>query len=294
MAFALLGPHFDIHGGGLDLQFPHHENEIAQSCAACDAPFARVWMHNGFVRINEEKMSKSLGNFFTVREVLPRLRPEVLRAFLLSSHYRGPINYGEDNLRQADAALTRLYLALRGVKRPRKPEAPAATAKFKAAMDDDFNTPEALAVLQGLARDVNVAKTAGDLARAGALAAELVQLGGHLGLLERKPEEWLATRSELTGPAAQEAGLEDAEVERLVAARVAARKAKTHWKPTATGINGRGLAPGSWPAPPGRAGGGARRAPQSLFSARAGAPPLPAYCASGWRPSSGRRRPAPA
>jgi cysteinyl-tRNA synthetase len=226
MAVALLGPHFDIHGGGMDLKFPHHENEIAQSCAACDAPFARVWMHNGFVRVNEEKMSKSLGNFFTVREVLPRLRPEVLRAFLLSSHYRGPVNYGEDNLRQADSALMRLYLALRGVKRPRKPAATEASAKFKEAMDDDFNTPEALAVLQGLAREINVAKTAGDLARAGTLAAELVQLGGHLGLLECKPEEWLATRSELTGAGAPESALEDVEVERLVAARVAARKAR--------------------------------------------------------------------
>ena len=115
MAVALLGPAFDIHGGGMDLKFPHHENEIAQSCAACDAPFAKLWMHNGFVRVDDEKMSKSLGNFFTVREVLPRLRPEVLRAFLLASHYRAPVNYTEDNLRQADASLQRLYLALRDV-----------------------------------------------------------------------------------------------------------------------------------------------------------------------------------
>ena len=115
MAVAILGPQFDIHGGGMDLKFPHHENEIAQSCAACDAPFAKVWMHNGFVRVDDEKMSKSLGNFFTVREVLPRLRPEVLRAFLLSSHYRAPVNYTDDNLLQADAALQRLYLALRDV-----------------------------------------------------------------------------------------------------------------------------------------------------------------------------------
>ena len=115
MAVAILGPAFDIHGGGMDLKFPHHENEIAQSCAACDAPFAKVWMHNGFVRVDDEKMSKSLGNFFTVREVLPRLRPEVLRAFLLSSHYRAPVNYTDDNLHQADAALQRLYLALRDV-----------------------------------------------------------------------------------------------------------------------------------------------------------------------------------
>ena len=121
MAVAILGPQFDIHGGGMDLKFPHHENEIAQSCAACDAPFAKVWMHNGFVRVDDEKMSKSLGNFFTVRDVLPRLRPEVLRAFLLSSHYRAPVNYTDDNLHQADAALQRLYLALRDVEPARKP-----------------------------------------------------------------------------------------------------------------------------------------------------------------------------
>jgi len=226
MAVALLGPQFDIHGGGMDLKFPHHENEIAQSCAACDAPFARVWMHNGFVRINEEKMSKSLGNFFTVREVLPKLRPEVLRAFLLSSHYRGPVNYAEDNLRQADAALTRLYLALRGVKPVRKVEPSGATAQFAEAMDDDFNTPEALAVLQSLARELNVAKTAGDGKRSAALAAELVRLGGHLGLLERRPEEWLSARSEITDGGAEAAPIEDAEVDRMVAARIAARKAR--------------------------------------------------------------------
>ncbi|MGQ0428476.1 MAG: cysteine--tRNA ligase [Gammaproteobacteria bacterium] len=226
MAVALLGPHFDIHGGGMDLQFPHHENEIAQSCAACDAPFARVWMHNGFVRVNEEKMSKSLGNFFTVRELLPKLRPEVLRAFLLSSHYRGPVSYGEDNLRQADAALMRLYLALRGVKPARRVEAGEATKQLTEAMDDDFNTPEALAALQGLAREINVAKSAGDEARAGKLAAELVRLGGHLGLLERRPEEWLATRSDLAGGGADAPALDDVEIEHLIAARDAARKAK--------------------------------------------------------------------
>jgi len=226
MAVALLGPQFDIHGGGMDLKFPHHENEIAQSCAACDAPFARVWMHNGFVRINEEKMSKSLGNFFTVREVLPKLRPEVLRAFLISSHYRGPVNYAEDNLRQADAALTRLYLALRGVSPARKAEASEATARFTEAMDDDFNTPEALAALQSLARELNVAKTAGDAKRASRLAAELLRLGSHLGLLAHKPEEWLSAPSEITGGAAERTPIEDAEVEKLVAARIAARKAR--------------------------------------------------------------------
>jgi cysteinyl-tRNA synthetase len=233
MAMALLGGHFDIHGGGMDLMFPHHENEIAQSCAASDSAFANVWMHNGFVRINEEKMSKSLGNFFTVREVLPRLRPEVLRAFLVSSHYRGPVNYGEDNLRQADAALQRMYLALRDVKGDaplRKGASPfesGAARRFAEAMDDDFNTPEALAAMQSLARDLNVAKTAGDHTKAAALAAELRHLGGILGLLTCEPEAWLATRSELTGSGPAEGeDLDPAEIDRLVQARIAARKSR--------------------------------------------------------------------
>jgi cysteinyl-tRNA synthetase len=230
MAVALLGEHFDIHGGGMDLMFPHHENEIAQSCAACDSRFANVWVHNGFVRISEEKMSKSLGNFFTVREVLPRLRPEVLRAFLVSSHYRGPVNYAEDNLRQADAALQRLYLALRDVKGDARGDAPllcGASRRFAEAMDDDFNTPEALAAMQSLARDLNVAKTAGDGAKAAGLAAELRHLGGILGLLNCDPGTWLATRSDLTGsgPAAG-ADLDPAEIDRLVQARIAARKSR--------------------------------------------------------------------
>jgi cysteinyl-tRNA synthetase len=236
---ALLGGHFDLHGGGMDLKFPHHENELAQTCAACGTPFVNVWMHNGFVRVNDEKMSKSLGNFFTVREVLPRLRPEVLRAFVLTSHYRGPINYGEDNLRQADAALQRLYLALRDApdkgdatlypagKRVASPLSGEATRRFTEAMDDDFNTPEALAAMQSLARELNVAKAAGDTQSAAAFAAELRALGAILGLLEQRPEEWLATHSELTGAAESAAGRpEPAEIDRLVAARTEARRAR--------------------------------------------------------------------
>ncbi|TAK56231.1 MAG: cysteine--tRNA ligase [Gammaproteobacteria bacterium] len=227
MSVALLGVHFDIHGGGADLRFPHHENEIAQTCAACDSPFVNVWMHNGFVRLNDEKMSKSLGNFFTVREVLPRLRPEVLRAFLLASHYRGPINYTEDNVRQADAALQRLYLALRGVNPAAAYEPGAATAAFRAAMDDDFNTPEALAALQSGARALNIARAAGDAARAGPLAAELRALGAVLGLLQHDPEGWLATRSELMAAAGSEPQrLEPAAIDALVARRSAARKSR--------------------------------------------------------------------
>ncbi len=227
MAVALLGPEFDIHGGGMDLKFPHHENEIAQSCAACDAPFARVWMHNGFVRVDDEKMSKSLGNFFTVRDVLPRLRPEVLRAFLLASHYRAPVNYTEDNMRQADASLQRLYLALRDVEPAPRFEPGEASREFSEAMDDDFNTPGAIAALQSAARALNVAKSGGDRGRARALAAEIRQLGATIGLLERAPEAWLATRSELVaGEDSGAAGLEEAEIERLVQARIEARRAR--------------------------------------------------------------------
>ena len=225
MSTALLGEHFDIHGGGMDLKFPHHENEIAQTCAACDSPFVHVWMHNGFLNVDDEKMSKSLGNFFTIREVLPRLRPEVLRAFMLASHYRGPVNYNEDNLRHADAALSRLYLALRDVK-PATAGEGKWHAPFAAAMDDDFNTPEALSVLQQLARELNTAKAAGADSTAAALASELVALGGVLGLLKHDPGEWLATRSELTAGESTGSGLSDAEIEQRISARTAARRAR--------------------------------------------------------------------
>jgi cysteinyl-tRNA synthetase len=227
MATALLGGHFDIHGGGMDLKFPHHENELAQTCAACETPFANIWMHNGFVRVNDEKMSKSLGNFFTVREVLPRLRPEVLRAFVLASHYRGPINYGEENLRQADSALQRLYLALRDVTPGARFEPGEATRSFTAAMNDDFNTPEALAAMQSLARELNAFKASGDGESAAACAAELRALGSTLGLLEHEPGQWLSTHSELTGAAETAADRPDpAEIDRLVAARNEARRAR--------------------------------------------------------------------
>ncbi len=225
MAVALLGPAFDIHGGGMDLKFPHHENEIAQSCAACDAPFATLWMHNGFVRVDDEKMSKSLGNFFTVRDVLPRLRPEVLRAFLLASHYRAPVNYTDDNLRQADAALQRLYLALRDVEPAPRFDPGEASKAFAEAMDDDFNTAGAIAALQGAARDLNVAKTAGEGPRAAALAAELRHLGGLLGLLGHPASAWLEAPSSLLSGATPAAGMLAAEeIERRIAARIEARR----------------------------------------------------------------------
>ncbi len=237
MSVALLGSHFDIHGGGLDLKFPHHENEIAQTCAACGTRFVNTWMHNGFVNVNAEKMSKSLGNFFTVREVLPHLRPEVMRAFVLGSHYRGPINYSDDNLRQADATLERLYVALRGVAPTTAPPGALARAhreRFERAMDDDFNTPEAIAVLQALARDLNVAKAEGKALEVAEYAAELRSLAGILGLLGVDPELWLKTRPTLppgtegegADPSGQPATPDAAEIDALIAARTAARKAR--------------------------------------------------------------------
>ncbi|MBV8496303.1 MAG: cysteine--tRNA ligase [Gammaproteobacteria bacterium] len=230
MSTELLGTHFDLHGGGLDLKFPHHENEIAQSCAATGDAFVNVWMHNGFVNIDEEKMSKSLGNFFTVREVLARLRhPEVLRYFVLASHYRGPINYAPAQLEQADAALGGLYTALRDLPEVTVTgEAAGHRARFLESMDDDFNTPEALALLQGLARESNAARNAGNSARAAQLGAELKALGAVLGLLALPAAQWFR----LARPAAAGAGgsatrcFSDAEVEERIAARAAARRAK--------------------------------------------------------------------
>ena len=228
MSTAILGDHFDIHGGGSDLKFPHHENEIAQSCGATGAAFVNVWMHNGFVNVDNVKMSKSLNNFFTLREVLPRLRHrEVMRGFLLSSHYRGPINYATAQLEQADAALTRLYTALRGVPRVNAPPAGAARSRFERALDDDFNTPEAFAVLQDVARELNAARAAGRDDHAAALAAELRHLGGVLGLLQEDPEVWFrlqAAHFDDVEPGAPE--LEEAQIEQQIAARLAARTAR--------------------------------------------------------------------
>jgi cysteinyl-tRNA synthetase len=220
MSTSLLGAYFDLHGGGEDLKFPHHENEIAQSCAACGTPFVRVWMHNGFVRINEEKMSKSLGNFFTVRDVLAKLRdPEVLRLFLLSSHYRGPINYSDAQLAQADETLLGLYRALQDVEVPDGEPAPAVLAQFRAAMDDDFNTPAALAVVQGAARDLNSAKAARDSQAQAAAAASLRAMGAVLGLLQQDPQAYLKR-------GAGTAALADGEIESLLEQRRVARASR--------------------------------------------------------------------
>ncbi len=184
MATHCLGNHFDIHGGGMDLQFPHHENEIAQSEGASGSKFVNVWMHNGFVRVDDEKMSKSLGNFFTIREILERYDAEVVRYFILASHYRSPLNYSDQHLDAARNALTTLYTALRHVAAPAAALSNDYSARFYAALDDDFNTPEAVAVLFELAREVNRARD-GDRARAQQLAGQLIFLGGELGLLDR-------------------------------------------------------------------------------------------------------------
>jgi cysteinyl-tRNA synthetase len=190
MSMARLSAHFDIHGGGMDLQFPHHENEIAQSEAYSGLPFVNYWMHNGFVRVDDEKMSKSLGNFFTVRDVLKIYEPEEVRYFIVASHYRSPLNYADEQLNAARAALTRLYTALRGLPQADAPETNEYYERFNAAMDDDFNTPEALAVLFDLAKDINRAKEK-HIADAPKLGAELRELGNILGLLQDDPEGFL-------------------------------------------------------------------------------------------------------
>ena len=219
MSMQTLGPHFDIHGGGMDLKFPHHENEIAQSCGACDTEFVNIWMHNGFVRINDEKMSKSLDNFFTLRAVLDTLRdPEVMRLFLLSSHYRGPINYSQAQLDQADETLLGFYRALKDAPSDGAPSA-ALLAQFGAAMDDDFNTPEALAVAQGAARELNAAKARGDTHAAQEAAAGLRAIGAVLGLFGQDPDGFLK-RGVTAGT------LADADIEALLDQRRLARKAK--------------------------------------------------------------------
>jgi cysteinyl-tRNA synthetase len=234
MSTCCLGDHFDIHGGGMDLQFPHHENEIAQSEGATGEKFVELWMHNGFVRVNEEKMSKSLGNFFTLREVLPRYRRDVARFFILNSHYRSPLNYSEENLDEAQAALTRLYTALRGVEIGEESELGALyRQRFDTAMQDDFNTPEAIAALFDLARDINRAKTR-EGAQAKSLAAGLKRLGGVLGLLQDDPEEWLKGLIPMqTGhgqaqglPATIRQGLSDERINEMIEQRREARANK--------------------------------------------------------------------
>jgi cysteinyl-tRNA synthetase len=184
MSRELLGQPFDIHGGGQDLQFPHHENEIAQSEGATGQKFVNFWMHNGFVRVDEEKMSKSLGNFFTVREVLKKYDPEVVRFFILRAHYRSPLNYSDQHLEDAKASLTRLYTALKDRKEEVQVDWNEPHARrFKEAMDDDFGTPEAVSVLFDLATQANTGNAAA--------AKQLRALGGVLGILQRDSASYL-------------------------------------------------------------------------------------------------------
>jgi len=225
MSTHTLGHHFDIHGGGLDLQFPHHENEIAQSEAACGCKFVNYWMHNGFVRVDNEKMSKSLGNFFAIREVMEKYDPEVIRFFILGSHYRSPLNYSDQHLDNAKAGLTGLYTALRGLDIPEQvldtaPDLPRSTVlAFDKAMNDDLNTPDAIAALFTISREINRLRNDGDLGHAKECAASLIKLGGLLGILQRDPEEFLKH-------GAEEGGLSEEEIDGLIAARLEARKNK--------------------------------------------------------------------
>jgi len=221
MSTHALGDTFDIHGGGMDLQFPHHENEIAQSEGATGKHFVNLWMHNGFVNVDDEKMSKSLGNFFTVRDVLKLYPAEVVRYFIVSSHYRSPLNYSDAQLDQARAALGRLYIALRNMPTSPVPKDSEYRRRFAAAMDDDFNTPIAMSVLFDLAREVNTLRDTKPT-EATSLAALLKELGGLLGLLESDPEAYLQA-------GAADDGLPAEEVDKLIAARKAARAAKD-WK----------------------------------------------------------------
>lgn len=219
MSTCCLGETFDIHGGGPDLVFPHHENEIAQSEAATGKLYAKAWMHAGAVRVDGEKMSKSLGNFFTIREVLEKYHPEVVRYFLVSSHYRSPINYSEDSLKEAKGALERFYNGLKGLPNLAPAGGEEFVQRFGAAMDDDFNAPEACAVLFEMIREVNRLRDS-DLPAAAALAAQLKQLASVLGVLQLEPGAFLQA-----GAANK---VDTAEVEALIAARLAAR-AEKNW-----------------------------------------------------------------
>lgn len=213
MSTQCLGPHFDIHGGGPDLKFPHHENEIAQSEAATGARFVNVWMHNGPVEVDHQKMSKSLGNFLTIKAALARHEAEVLRYFLLASHYRSPLDYSEEAVLQARAALTRLYASLEGIEPSAGSEGAAYEQRFCDAMDDDFNTPVAMSVLFDLAHEIN--RCGKDAPAARPLAFCLRRLGGMLGLLDRPPEVFLRGTPG-TFP--------ETEIERLVVERLRARQ----------------------------------------------------------------------
>ena len=216
MSERYLGKYFDIHGGGQDLQFPHHENEIAQSEGAHGAGFVKYWMHNGFVRVDNEKMSKSLGNFFTVREVLDKFDPEVLRFFILRAHYRSPLNYSDKHLEDERLALSRMYTALKDFDPASQGSLTidwqhAFAHRFKEAMDDDFNTPEAISVLFDIVSELN---RSGDVS----LAYLLRALAAELGLLDREPALFLQSREGLE--------MSSEEIDAMIVARDEARSKK--------------------------------------------------------------------
>ena len=220
MATHHLGNHFDLHGGGVDLTFPHHENEIAQSEGANDCTFVNTWMHVGFLKINDEKMSKSLNNFFTIRGVLEKYDGESLRYFIMSSHYRSPLNFCDENLSNAKTALTRLYTAVRGLNASNPAMTQVAMRfdyenRFNAALDDDFNTPIALSILFEVAKHINNERE-NDPGQAGALAQLLRKLGGYIGILECDAEVFLK----------QGVSLSDAEIDGKICQRDDARAAK--------------------------------------------------------------------
>ncbi|PIE44015.1 MAG: cysteine--tRNA ligase [Gammaproteobacteria bacterium] len=219
MSQKMLGDRFDIHGGGHDLQFPHHENEIAQSEACIGHQSVNYWMHNGFIRINDEKMSKSLGNFSTIRDVLKQYRAEEIRYFILNSHYRSPLNYSPEPLDAAQAALTRMYTALRGLPEAEAPEGTEQEQRFHAAMEDDFNTSGAIAVLFELAREINRLRKADQPTAAAQYGALLRKLGGMLGLLENAAEDWFKGR-------ANSNSLSDDDIEQMIQQRTTARAQK--------------------------------------------------------------------
>jgi cysteinyl-tRNA synthetase len=220
MATSLLGEQIDLHGGGMDLQFPHHENEIAQSEGAAPhaVPFARTWMHNGFVRVDEQKMSKSLGNFFTIREVLRQFDAQVIRLFILRAHYRSPLNYSDAHLEDARQGLLRLYTALQAGTQDTPFNESLFVERFEQAVDDDFNTPIALATLFDLAAEINRTHSR-------AAAACLKQLGGMLGLLEEDAAS--AVQRGLLGPERQHrSALDDTAIQEQIEARKQAKAAK--------------------------------------------------------------------
>ncbi len=215
-----LGNHFDIHGGGMDLTFPHHENEIAQSEGANNCSFVNTWMHVGFVNINNEKMSKSLNNFFTIRDVLEKYDGETIRYFLISSHYRSPLNFSDKNLTTAESALTRLYTAIRGLSASTKAMNQVSMhfdyeKRFNEALDDDFNTPIALSILFEIAKHANTERE-NDKDQAGALSELLIKLGNHIGIMEHDADDYLKRGIELS----------DAKIDEKIHQRESARASK--------------------------------------------------------------------